>query len=123
MHFSYRKLVGIYSTFSVSFTDIKLSLCLEQLSSLLPNITGTGQRRFLIIHGTADATVHFQHSAELVKLLSISNVNYTLQIFPDEGHNIYSVKSQRYLLNSVMTFFRECFLVEIPVAHPVSEDD
>ncbi|XP_070986901.1 inactive dipeptidyl peptidase 10-like [Oncorhynchus clarkii lewisi] len=94
-----------------------------QLSSLLPNITGTGQRKFLIIHGTADATVHFQHSAELVKLLSISNVNYTLQIFPDEGHNIYSVKSQRYLLNSVMTFFRECFLVEIPVAHPVSEDD
>uniref|UniRef100_A0A8C7CP75 Dipeptidyl peptidase like 10 n=1 Tax=Oncorhynchus kisutch TaxID=8019 RepID=A0A8C7CP75_ONCKI len=69
------------------------------------------------------STVHFQHSAELVKLLSISNVNYTLQIFPDEGHNIYSVKSQRYLLNSVMTFFRECFLVEIPVAHPVSEDD
>ncbi|XP_071212130.1 inactive dipeptidyl peptidase 10-like [Salvelinus alpinus] len=94
-----------------------------QLSSLLPNITGIGQRKFLIIHGTADATVHFQHSAELVKLLSISNVNYTLQIFPDEGHNIYSVKSQRYLLNSVMTFFRECFLVEIPVAHPVSEDD
>uniref|UniRef100_A0A8C8BWW2 Dipeptidylpeptidase IV N-terminal domain-containing protein n=1 Tax=Oncorhynchus tshawytscha TaxID=74940 RepID=A0A8C8BWW2_ONCTS len=69
------------------------------------------------------STVHFQHSAELVKLLSISNVNYTLQIFPDEGHNIYSVKSQRYLLNSVMTFFRECFLVEIPAAHPVSEDD
>lgn len=26
------------------------------------------------------ATVHFQHSAELVKLLSISNVNYTLQV-------------------------------------------
>ncbi|CAB1328357.1 unnamed protein product, partial [Coregonus sp. 'balchen'] len=94
-----------------------------QLSSLLPNITGTGHQKFLIIHGTADATVHFQHSAELVKLLSISNVNYSLQIFPDEGHNIDSVKSQRYLLNSVMNFFKECFLVEIPVAHPVSEDD
>lgn len=29
------------------------------------------------------ASVHFQHSAELVKLLSASNVNYTLQV---RGH-------------------------------------
>uniref|UniRef100_A0A3Q4MMF7 Inactive dipeptidyl peptidase 10-like n=1 Tax=Neolamprologus brichardi TaxID=32507 RepID=A0A3Q4MMF7_NEOBR len=64
---------------------------------------------FLIIHGTADANVHFQHSAELVKLLSASNVNYTLQIFPDEGHNIISVRSQHYFLSSVLNFFNRCF--------------
>lgn len=29
------------------------------------------------------ATVHFQHSAELVKLLSRSNLNYTLQVTAD----------------------------------------
>lgn len=29
---------------------------------------------------SVSAAVHFQHSAELVKLLSGSNVNYTLQV-------------------------------------------
>ncbi|XP_023008130.2 inactive dipeptidyl peptidase 10 isoform X2 [Maylandia zebra] len=81
-----------------------------QISSLLSNITGPASPlNFLIIHGTADANVHFQHSAELVKLLSASNVNYTLQIFPDEGHNIISVKSQHYFLSSVLNFFNRCF--------------
>uniref|UniRef100_A0A674A2P9 Inactive dipeptidyl peptidase 10-like n=1 Tax=Salmo trutta TaxID=8032 RepID=A0A674A2P9_SALTR len=46
-----------------------------------------------------------------------------LPIFPDEGHNIDSLKSRQYMLNSVMTFFRKCFLEEIPEAPPVSEDD
>uniref|UniRef100_A0A3P8ZRY9 Dipeptidyl peptidase like 10 n=1 Tax=Esox lucius TaxID=8010 RepID=A0A3P8ZRY9_ESOLU len=94
-----------------------------QLSSLLPNITGTSHLKFLIIHGTADATIHFQHSAELVKLLSISNINYTLQIFPDEGHNIDAVKSRHYMLNSIMTFFRECFLEEAPVDPSASKEE
>ncbi|XP_019747560.1 inactive dipeptidyl peptidase 10-like [Hippocampus comes] len=83
--------------------------CRWQVSSLLGNITGPGQLKFLLIHGTADASVHFQHSAELIKLLSSFNINYTLQIFPDEGHNLASVKSQRYMLNSVVTFFKNCF--------------
>ncbi|XP_033990443.1 inactive dipeptidyl peptidase 10-like [Trematomus bernacchii] len=80
-----------------------------QISSLLRNSTASSPLNFLIIHGTADATVHFQHSAELVKLLSALNVNYTLQIFPDEGHSMASSRSQHYLLNSVLTFFRRCF--------------
>ncbi|XP_077393164.1 inactive dipeptidyl peptidase 10-like [Festucalex cinctus] len=94
-----------------------------QVSSLLSNITGQGPLKFLIIHGTADATVHFQHSAELIKLLSASNFNYTLQIFPDEGHNIVSVKSQRYMLNSVVTFFKNCFEEERLVDQQESKDD
>lgn len=81
-----------------------------QISSLLSNITGPASPlNFLITHGTADATVHFQHSAELIKLLSASNVNYSLQIFPDDGHNIISVKSQHYFLSSVLNFFMRCF--------------
>ncbi|XP_033473242.2 inactive dipeptidyl peptidase 10-like [Epinephelus lanceolatus] len=96
-----------------------------QISSLLSNITELRPLDFLIIHGTADATVHFQHSAELVKLLSASNVNYTLQIFPDEGHNIVSTKSQHYMLNSMLTFFRHCFEEEqvIVVPQTSKEDD
>ncbi|XP_035250449.1 inactive dipeptidyl peptidase 10-like [Anguilla anguilla] len=92
-----------------------------QISSLLHNITGSSYHKFLIIHGTADATIHFQHSAELVKLLSIAHVNYTLQIFPDEGHNIVSLRSRHYLLHSIITFFRECFSERYPPT--VKEED
>ncbi|XP_040913929.1 inactive dipeptidyl peptidase 10-like [Toxotes jaculatrix] len=90
----------------------------------ISNITVLSPLSFLIIHGTADATVHFQHSAELVKALSTSNVNYTLQIFPDEGHNIASVKGQHYMLSSVLTFFRRCFQEdEALVPQTPKEDD
>ncbi|XP_060909965.1 inactive dipeptidyl peptidase 10-like [Labrus mixtus] len=94
-----------------------------QISSLISNFSVPEPLNFLIIHGTADATVHFQHSAELVKLLSASNVNYTLQIFPDEGHNIASTKSQHYMLNAVLTFFRRCFEEELVVVPQTSKED
>ncbi|XP_060945041.1 inactive dipeptidyl peptidase 10-like [Limanda limanda] len=97
----------------------------HQISSVLNNITFLSPVNFLIIHGTADATVHFQHSAELVKLLAASNVNYTLQIFPDEGHNLASVGSRHYLLSSVLSFFRRCLEEEEEVSVPQTskEDD
>ncbi|KAJ8350582.1 hypothetical protein SKAU_G00257120 [Synaphobranchus kaupii] len=94
-----------------------------QISSLLHNITGTSHHKFLIIHGTADATIHFQHSAELVKLLSIANVKYTLQIFPDEGHDLVSLRSRRYMLSSILTFFRECFQEGTPQLPESREED
>ncbi|XP_035460771.2 inactive dipeptidyl peptidase 10-like [Scophthalmus maximus] len=97
-----------------------------QISSLLSHITSPSPLNFLIIHGTADATVHFQHSAELVKLLSALHVNYTLQIFPDEGHNIASAKSQHYMLSSVLTFFRRCLWEkeeEVSPPQSAKEDD
>ncbi|KAJ3591894.1 hypothetical protein NHX12_007024 [Muraenolepis orangiensis] len=80
-----------------------------QISRLLSNTTAPNHASFLILHATADATVHFQHSAELVKLLSAASLNYTLQIFPDEGHVIASDASRRYMLNSLLSFFRKCF--------------
>ncbi|KAM4561757.1 inactive dipeptidyl peptidase 10-like [Fundulus diaphanus] len=94
-----------------------------KISSLLRDATDPGPQDFLIIHGTADATVHFQHSAELVQLLSALNVNYTLQIFPDEGHHIISIKSQRYMQNSVLSFFRRCFEEETAVIMETSKED
>ncbi|XP_029692971.1 inactive dipeptidyl peptidase 10-like isoform X1 [Takifugu rubripes] len=94
-----------------------------QISTLLHNIAQS-PLNFLIIHNTADASVHFQHSAELIRLLSGSNLNYTLQIFPDEGHNIASSNSQLFMLNSVLSFFRRCFEdVQIESPETAKEDD
>ncbi|XP_058478976.1 inactive dipeptidyl peptidase 10-like [Solea solea] len=94
-----------------------------QISSMLSNVTKLSPLKFLIIHGTADAKVHFQHSAELVKLMSASNVNYSLQIFPDEGHKLASTKSQYYMSSSVLTFFRNCFQEDEDFALLMSKED
>ncbi|KAK2849925.1 hypothetical protein Q7C36_008708 [Tachysurus vachellii] len=91
-----------------------------QISSLLSNISTSEKQTFLILHGTADASVHFQHTAELVKLLTMHNVNYTLQIFPDEGHDI---SSTHYMLSSVIRFFRGCFHENVDVTMETGEDD
>ncbi|XP_058644014.1 inactive dipeptidyl peptidase 10-like isoform X3 [Onychostoma macrolepis] len=91
-----------------------------KISSLPLNITRSENLRFLILHGTADANVHFQHTAELVKLLSVINVNYRLQIFPDEGHDVIS---RRYMLHSLVSFYRDCFVDNLPVPVETSDDD
>ncbi|KAM4730885.1 inactive dipeptidyl peptidase 10-like isoform 2-T2 [Anableps anableps] len=94
-----------------------------KISSLLRDSTGPGPRHFLIVHGTADASVHFQHSAELLKLLAALNVNYTLQIFPDEGHRVVGVHSQRFMLRSLLRFFGRCFGEETAVVMETSKED
>ncbi|XP_015252483.1 PREDICTED: inactive dipeptidyl peptidase 10-like, partial [Cyprinodon variegatus] len=94
-----------------------------QISGLLRDVNAASPWDFLIVHGTADASVHFQHSAELLQLLSALNVSYTLQIFPDEGHRIISVKSERYMLTSMLNFFRRCFQEEAAVVMETSKEE
>ncbi|KAG8594119.1 hypothetical protein GDO81_001086 [Engystomops pustulosus] len=52
-----------------------------QASSVLHNIHGFRVKNLLLVHGMADAKVHFQHSAELIKQLIKVGVNHTLQIY------------------------------------------
>eukprot|EP00062_Callorhinchus_milii_P011350 gi/632957235/ref/XP_007894368.1/ PREDICTED: inactive dipeptidyl peptidase 10 [Callorhinchus milii] len=78
---------------------------------------------FLLIHGTADADVHFQHTAELIQHLMKTEANYTLQIYPDEGHFITSDKSKHHMYSSILNFFRECFKLDVSVLQKEPEDD
>uniref|UniRef100_A0A3Q4HK47 Inactive dipeptidyl peptidase 10-like n=1 Tax=Neolamprologus brichardi TaxID=32507 RepID=A0A3Q4HK47_NEOBR len=55
------------------------------------------------------SNVHFQHSAELIKHLIKIGANYTMQIFPDEGHFL-SRRSQIQLTHSLIGYFRGCLL-------------
>uniref|UniRef100_A0A3Q0RSP0 Dipeptidyl-peptidase 10 (inactive) n=1 Tax=Amphilophus citrinellus TaxID=61819 RepID=A0A3Q0RSP0_AMPCI len=55
------------------------------------------------------ANVHFQHSAELIKHLIKIGANYTMQIYPDEGHFL-SRRSQIQLTHSLIGYFRGCLL-------------
>uniref|UniRef100_A0A3Q2PQV1 Dipeptidylpeptidase IV N-terminal domain-containing protein n=1 Tax=Fundulus heteroclitus TaxID=8078 RepID=A0A3Q2PQV1_FUNHE len=62
---------------------------------------------FLVFFPTAN--VHFQHSAELIKYLIKIGANYTMQIYPDEGHFL-STRSRMQLIHSLIGYFRGCLL-------------
>uniref|UniRef100_A0A3P8YKF2 A-type potassium channel modulatory protein DPP6 n=1 Tax=Esox lucius TaxID=8010 RepID=A0A3P8YKF2_ESOLU len=66
-------------------------------------------KKFLIVHPTADEKVHFQHTAKFIAQLINEKANYTLQIYPDEGHFIHSEATRQHLSQSLVNFFEECF--------------
>ncbi|KAB5587222.1 hypothetical protein PHYPO_G00010630 [Pangasianodon hypophthalmus] len=66
-------------------------------------------KKFLIIHPTADEKVHFQHTAKLISGLISGKANYSLQIYPDEGHFLHSEAVKRHLSQSLVHFFEDCF--------------
>ncbi|XP_056157005.1 inactive dipeptidyl peptidase 10-like [Lampris incognitus] len=80
-----------------------------QASKVLPNMKGLQGGTLFLAHGTADANVHFQHSAELIKHLIRTGANYTMQIYPDEGHFL-SQRSRLQLTYSLVDYYRECLL-------------
>ncbi|KPP77004.1 dipeptidyl aminopeptidase-like protein 6-like [Scleropages formosus] len=73
-------------------------------------------KKYLIIHPTADGKqfpasekVHFQHTAKFISHLINERANYTLQIYPDEGHFLHSRATRQHLSQSLVNFFEECF--------------
>ncbi|KAF7656562.1 hypothetical protein LDENG_00039470 [Lucifuga dentata] len=82
------------------------------------------EKQYLIIHPTADEKVHFQHTAKFINHLISEKANYTLQIYPDEGHFLHSDGTQQHLSQSLVNFFEECFREpEILIEEQEEEDD
>uniref|UniRef100_A0AAQ4RAS9 A-type potassium channel modulatory protein DPP6 n=1 Tax=Gasterosteus aculeatus aculeatus TaxID=481459 RepID=A0AAQ4RAS9_GASAC len=78
-------------------------------------------KKFLIVHPTADEKVHFQHTAKFIAQLINEKANYTLQIYPDEGHFIRSAATRQHLSQSLVNFFEECF--RLPDLDTLAEDE
>ncbi|XP_062827006.1 inactive dipeptidyl peptidase 10 isoform X2 [Anolis carolinensis] len=79
------------------------------VASVLEEAARLKERKFLLVHGTGDATVHFQHTAELLVQLLAAGSNYTTQIYPDEGHVFVSKQSKHHLRQTLYSFFKSCF--------------
>nr|XP_057906734.1 inactive dipeptidyl peptidase 10 isoform X2 [Doryrhamphus excisus] len=96
-------------------------------ASLLEDVSKLKDENFLILHGTADARVHFQHSAELLSRLVRVEANYSLQLYPDEGHTLREPRSvqhfQRTLLNYFLNCFKHSLLSEAEEDEDEEEDD
>ncbi|KAL7385749.1 hypothetical protein ABVT39_027724 [Epinephelus coioides] len=83
-----------------------------QFSSVLQNVQALKEQTLMLVHGTADANIHFQHTAELVKNLVKVGANYSMQIYPDEGHFL-SQQSRQHLYATLTSFYRECLKEEL----------
>ncbi|KAF3695170.1 Inactive dipeptidyl peptidase 10 Dipeptidyl peptidase IV-related protein 3 [Channa argus] len=83
-----------------------------QFSSVLQNVQALREQMLMLVHGTADANIHFQHTAELVKNLVKVGANYSMQIYPDEGHFL-SLQSRQHLYATLTSFYRDCLKEEL----------
>ncbi|XP_036447921.1 inactive dipeptidyl peptidase 10 [Colossoma macropomum] len=77
-------------------------------ASLLEDVHKLKDENFLLLHGTADARVHFQHSAELLSRLVKVEANYTLQLYPDEGHTLREERSIQHIHRSLLHYLHNC---------------
>ncbi|KAI4898677.1 hypothetical protein NFI96_018010 [Prochilodus magdalenae] len=77
-------------------------------ASLLEDVHKLKDENFLLLHGTADARVHFQHTAELLSRLVKVEANYTLQLYPDEGHTLKEQRSIQHLHRTLLHYLQNC---------------
>uniref|UniRef100_A0A6J0T3M2 Inactive dipeptidyl peptidase 10-like n=1 Tax=Pogona vitticeps TaxID=103695 RepID=A0A6J0T3M2_9SAUR len=92
------------------------------VASVLEEAPRLKDKNILLVHGTGDATVHFQHMAELLIQLLAAESNYTTQIYPDEGHTFSSDSNRRHLRQTLASFFQACFK-DSRHSHLLAEDD
>lgn len=125
-----------------------------QTASLLEEVNKLKEENFLILHGTADgevfsahvsefvlvsiwnclvkcvrlfkARVHFQHSAELLSRLVKVEANYSLQLYPDEGHILREARSIQHFQRTVVNYLHTCLkhsTLPDPIEDEEEEDD
>lgn len=68
----------------------------------ISNATALAQnKRFLVMHGTADDNVHVQNTLTLLDKLDVAGVeNYDVHVFPDSDHSIYFHNANKIVYES-----------------------
>ncbi|XP_036961369.1 inactive dipeptidyl peptidase 10 isoform X1 [Acanthopagrus latus] len=120
-----------FRLYSAAFSERYLGLPAKEehaysTASLLEEVNKLKDENFLILHGTADARVHFQHSAELLSRLVKVEANYSLQLYPDEGHVLRDPRSVQHFQRTVVNYLQTCLKNSIlidPVEDDEEEDD
>ncbi|KPM08952.1 inactive dipeptidyl peptidase 10-like protein [Sarcoptes scabiei] len=79
-----------------------------QESNLLDLTERLRNKKFLLIFGTGDDNVHDQHSLLLIRQLNQQNIDYNVQIYPDDNH--YLSRSSQHLYPKMTDFLQNnCF--------------
>lgn len=79
--------------------------------SKVHNMTALGcVPRFLLMHGTGDDNVHFQHSLKLLDMLNLKGIeNYDIHIFPDSDHSIKFHNANTVIYDKLLSWTRYAF--------------
>ncbi|XP_070766132.1 inactive dipeptidyl peptidase 10 [Enoplosus armatus] len=120
-----------FRLYSAAFSERYLGLPAKEehaysTASLLEEVNKLKDENFLILHGTADARVHFQHSAELLSRLVKVDANYSLQLYPDEGHILREPRSVQHFQRTVVNYLQTCLKNSVlldPIEDEEEEDD
>jgi len=59
---------------------------------------------YLLVHGSSDDNVHYQHSAEMAAALISANKQYDTYIYPNRNHGIYGDNARRHLYTKMTNF-------------------
>lgn len=62
---------------------------------------------YLLVHGTADDNVHFQHTAEMANQLIANNKQFDTMIYPNRNHGISSDQAKIHLYTLMTNFLNE----------------
>ncbi|XP_069366742.1 A-type potassium channel modulatory protein DPP6-like isoform X3 [Paralichthys olivaceus] len=111
------------SAFSERYLGLKTDSRVYTMANLAHRAGQLMEKQYLIIHPTADEKVHFQHTAKFINHLISEKANYTLQIYPDEGHFLNSDGTQQHLSQSLVNFFEECFRVPEVLTEDQQEEE
>ncbi|GLH16374.1 Venom dipeptidyl peptidase 4, partial [Gryllus bimaculatus] len=76
-------------------------------ASLTNKVENLRYKKFMLIHGTADSSVHYQHSMMLAKALEQNGILFSQSSYPDEEMNLKGVTSHLYF--TMEKFFDDCF--------------
>lgn len=76
-------------------------------SDLTKHVNGLHDKKILLVHGTADESVHLQQRRLLSRSLSKHGILFDQQIYTDESHLLSGVRN--HLFRTMTKFFDDCF--------------
>ncbi|KAJ2944626.1 hypothetical protein O0L34_g3978 [Tuta absoluta] len=76
-------------------------------SDLMAHANKLRGRKYMLVHGTGDDNVHYQHSLQLAKVLQHSDIAFDQVSYTDETHSLLGVS--RHFYHALDRFWSECF--------------
>jgi len=73
-------------------------------TSLLSRAANFSNVDYLIIHGSGDDNVHYQHTAQMVRALTEAEIKFRVQYYTDKDHGITGRHTRRHLFRLMTNF-------------------
>ncbi|XP_067139148.1 inactive dipeptidyl peptidase 10-like isoform X2 [Centruroides vittatus] len=98
---------SVYSERYMQFSDPSDNSIGYKKADLMKKAANMRRKKYLLVHGTADDSVHIQQSMLLIKALTDAGVIFRTQIYPDEKHSLHKVIFHLYW--TMEDFLEQCF--------------